>query len=192
VVVPDHDGQYRERGGSVPSEPPSSAVRTSPFVYRRVPTLIALVQRVLWASVTIEGVETARTGPGTLALVGVERDDVEEDADRLATRLLGFRMFADAAGRMNLDLVAAGGSLLLVPQFTLAADTRRGRRPGFSTAAEPERAEALFEHFRARLAETVPETRAGTFGAHMQIASVNDGPVTFQLRSATRGVSDRA
>ena len=146
---------------------------------------------MLHASVTIEGVETARIGPGTLALVGVERDDAEADAKRLATRLLGFRMFGDAAGRMNLDVVAAGGALLLVPQFTLAADTRRGRRPGFSTAAEPERASALFDVFRARLAETVPETRTGTFGAHMQVASVNDGPVTFRLRSVATDALDR-
>ena len=102
--------------------------------------MIALVQRVLEASVTIDAAETARIGPGILALVGVERDDTEREAERLAERLLAFRIFADEEGRMNLDVVAAGGAVLLVPQFTLAADTRRGRRPGFSTAAEPESA----------------------------------------------------
>ena len=152
--------------------------------------MIALLQRVREASVTVDGVETARIGPGTLALVGVEREDTEAEAERLAARLLGFRMFGDAEGRMNLDLVAAGGALLLVPQFTLAADTRRGRPPGFSTAAEPARARALFARFHARLAETVAETRTGTFGAHMLIGSVNDGPVTFRLRSAAAGSAD--
>jgi len=152
--------------------------------------VIALVQRVLEASVTIDGIETARIGGGTLALVGVERDDTEAEAARLAERLLAFRMFADEAGRMNLDVVAAGGGLLLVPQFTLAADTRRGRRPGFSTAAEPGRARALFEHFHGQLGGRVTLVRTGTFGAHMRIGSINDGPVTFRLRSAPSGSPD--
>ena len=152
--------------------------------------MIALVQRVLEASVTIDALETARIGPGVLALVGVERDDGEAQATRLAERLLGLRMFSDGAGRMNLDVVAADGALLLVPQFTLAADTRRGRRPGFSTAAGPERATALFERFHRALAAAVPETRTGTFGAHMRVASVNDGPVTFRLRCAAPGSPD--
>lgn len=151
--------------------------------------MIALVQRVLQASVAIEGVETARIGHGILALVGVERDDGTEEAVRLAERLLAFRMFADAAGRMNLDLREAGGALLLVPQFTLAADTRRGRRPGFSTAAEPARATALFDAFHAHLAARLDEVRTGSFGAHMHIGSVNDGPVTFHLRVAPAGGS---
>ena len=149
--------------------------------------MIALVQRVLEASVTIDGRETARIGAGVLALVGVERDDAASDAERLAARLTGFRMFADAAGRMNLDVLAAGGAALLVPQFTLAADTRRGRRPGFSTAAPPERAEALFALLHAHVAAAVERTRTGTFGAHMRVASINDGPVTFSLRSEPAG-----
>lgn len=152
--------------------------------------MIALVQRVLEASVTIDGAETARIGHGTLALVGVERDDSADEAARLAGRLIALRMFADAEGRMNLDLVAAAGALLLVPQFTLAADTRRGRRPGFSTAAEPARASELFDLFHEHVRGRVAEVRAGTFGAHMQIASINDGPVTFRLRSATAGSPD--
>ena len=152
--------------------------------------MIALIQRVLEASVAIDGVETARIARGTLALVGVEREDTETEATRLAERLLAFRMFGDADGRMNLDVVAAGGALLLVPQFTLAADTRKGRRPGFSTAAEPERARALFDVFHEALDGRVAEVRTGTFGAHMLIGSVNDGPVTFRLRVAAAGSPD--
>ena len=155
--------------------------------------MIALVQRVLEASVTIDGEETARIGDGMLALVGVERDDTEAEPGRLAERLLRLRMFADARGRMNLDLVATGGALLLVPQFTLAADTRRGHRPGFSTAADPERARALFDTLRGLVAARVDEVGTGTFGAHMRVASVNDGPVTFSLRCAppAGGAGDR-
>ena len=151
--------------------------------------MIALLQRVLEASVTIEGRETARIGGGLLALVGVERDDGAREAERLAERVLGYRVFADAEGRMNLDVRAAGGAALLVPQFTLAADTSRGRRPGFSTAAPPERANALFERFRARVAQDLADTATGSFGADMRIALVNDGPVTFSLRCAP-GVRD--
>ena len=146
--------------------------------------MIALVQRVLEASVTIDGKRTAHIGDGVLALVGVEREDTEAEAARLAERLLRFRMFADARDRMNLDVVAVGGAVLLVPQFTLAADTRRGHRPGFSTAAEPERARALFEALRETVAAGVDEVATGSFGAHMRVSSVNDGPVTFSLRCA--------
>lgn len=146
-------------------------------------TVIALIQRVLRASVTIDDIETARIDAGLLALIGVERDDTAVAAERLAERILGYRIFADAAGRMNLDLVASGGDLLLVPQFTLAADTRSGRRPGFSSAAEPAQAEVLFDVLTARCRESLADARTGRFGAHMQIASVNDGPVTFHLRS---------
>lgn len=148
--------------------------------------MIALIQRVIEASVRIDGVETARIDAGLLVLIGVERDDTVTTTIRLAERLLGYRIFADASGRMNLDLIASGGALLLVPQFTLAADTRTGRRPGFSTAAEPSRANELFDVMTARCSEVIANTRTGRFGAHMQIASINDGPVTFHLRSVDR------
>lgn len=144
--------------------------------------MIALIQRVSMGSVCIDGVETARIASGLLALIGVERDDAADEARKLAARMLGYRIFADAQGRMNRDVVASGGGLLLVPQFTLAADTRNGRRPGFSTAASPEQAEALFDTFVSHCREGVADTLTGTFGAHMQVASINDGPVTFHLR----------
>ena len=145
--------------------------------------MIGLLQRVRSASVTVGGRELAAIGPGLLVLVGVQRDDGEAQAQRLLERLLGYRVFADAEGRMNLSLRDVRGGLLLVPQFTLAADTQKGTRAGFSTAAEPARARALFESLLAQARAAWPETRAGEFGADMQVALVNDGPVTFWLES---------
>ena len=145
--------------------------------------MIGLLQRVRSASVTVGGRELAAIGPGLLVLVGVQRDDGEAQAQRLLERLLGYRVFADAQGRMNLSLRDVRGGLLLVPQFTLAADTGKGTRAGFSTAAEPARARALFEYLLAQARAAWPETRAGEFGADMQVALVNDGPVTFWLES---------
>lgn len=145
--------------------------------------MIGLLQRVSSASVSAGGRELAAIGPGLLVLVGVQRDDDEVAAGRLLERLLGYRVFPDADGRMNLSLRDTGGGLLLVPQFTLAADTRKGTRAGFSTAAEPARARELFGALLAAARAAWPDTGAGEFGADMQVRLVNDGPVTFWLES---------
>ena len=146
--------------------------------------MFALIQRVTQARVEVEGEVIGAIGPGLLALVGVEPGDGEAQIARMAQRLLGYRVFADAQGKMNQSLADTGGGLLLVSQFTLAADTSSGMRPGFSTAAPPELAEPLF----SRLVQTCRKAHAGgvetgRFGAHMVIQLVNDGPVTFLLRS---------
>ena len=146
--------------------------------------MLAVIQRVSHASVDVAGERIATIGLGLLALVGIEPDDGDAQVARMAGRLLGYRVFADAAGRMNRSLADSGGGLLLVSQFTLVADTNRGMRPGFSTAATPAEAEPRF----ARLAETGRRLHAGgvetgRFGAHMTVSLVNDGPVTFLLRS---------
>ncbi len=146
--------------------------------------MIALIQRVLSAHVEVESRTVGSIEQGVLALIGVQRDDTLASADRLLERVLTYRIFADEAGRMNRSLVDVRGGLLLVPQFTLAADTRQGTRPGFSTAAAPEAARALFDHLveRARVRHVCVGT--GEFGAHMRVSLVNDGPVTFWLQSA--------
>ena len=140
------------------------------------------MQRVAEARVAAGGQTLGAIGRGVLALVGVERGDGEREAGRLAERVLGYRLFADAEGRMNRSLGDIAGGLLVVPQFTLAADTASGARPGFSTAAAPEEGRLRFEAFvaacRARHAEVV----TGRFGADMQVSLVNDGPVTFWLQ----------
>jgi len=143
--------------------------------------LIALVQRVSRASVHIDGEEVAAIGKGVLALVGVERGDSEAEAQRLAERVVAYRIFADAQGKMNLSLKDIGGELLAVPQFTLAADTNSGLRPSFSSAASPAEGEALFINFEEKAAETV-HVATGRFGADMQVSLINDGPVTFWLQ----------
>jgi len=143
--------------------------------------LIALVQRVSSARVHIDGEEVAAIGKGVLALVGVERGDSEAEAQRLAERVVAYRIFADAQGKMNLSLKDIGGELLAVPQFTLAADTNSGLRPSFSSAASPAEGEALFIKFEEKAAETV-HVATGRFGADMQVSLVNDGPVTFWLQ----------
>jgi D-tyrosyl-tRNA(Tyr) deacylase len=144
--------------------------------------VIGLLQRVDGASVVVEGREIARIGRGLLVLVGVERGDDEASADRLLERLVNYRVFADAEGRMNLSLPEAGGGLLLVPQFTLAADTAKGLRPGFSRASPPGDAERLFGHIARRAGTRLPGAQWGRFGAHMRVSLVNDGPVTFWIR----------
>ncbi len=144
--------------------------------------MIGLLQRVLNASVEVDGAIIARIGPGLLVLVGVERGDDGAGAERLAERLLGYRVFADEQGKMNLSLLDTGGEMLLVPQFTLAADTHKGSRPGFSTAAEPAHGEALFEQLLGCLRRRLPGVASGQFGAHMAVSLVNDGPVTLSLR----------
>lgn len=145
--------------------------------------MIALLQRVSEASVTIEGCVEASIGAGLLAFIAVEPDDGEAVCERIAERLLGYRVFADAAGRMNCSVGDVGGALLLVPQFTLAADTRKGMRPGFSGGAKPELAQRLFERLVACVAARFPAVQAGRFGADMQVALINDGPATFLLRA---------
>lgn len=149
--------------------------------------MIGLLQRVTEAAVAIGGRETARIGPGLLVLVGVERDDTATEGERLLERLLNYRVFADAKGRMNLSVTDTGGGLLLVPQFTLAADTRKGLRPGFSTAAPPEEGRRRFEAFLGLARQRFPGVQAGQFGAHMRVSLVNDGPVTFWIRAQQHG-----
>ncbi|HKX98906.1 MAG TPA: D-aminoacyl-tRNA deacylase [Steroidobacteraceae bacterium] len=144
--------------------------------------MIGLLQRVDGAAVEVDGREIARIGRGLLVLVGVERGDDEGTADRLLERLAGYRVFADGEGRMNLSVTDSGGGLLLVPQFTLAADTAKGQRPGFSRAAPPADAERLFGHMAKRAEKSVPGAQSGRFGAHMRVSLVNDGPVTFWIR----------
>lgn len=148
-------------------------------------TVIGLLQRVTDAEVRVNGSVIASIGAGLVVLVGVVRDDDERDAERLAERLVGYRVFADDEGRMNRSLRDAGGGLLAVPQFTLAADTKRGRRPSFGRAAEPARGRALFEHFCRAVQDAGVAIRTGEFGADMQVQLTNDGPVTFWL--STRG-----
>lgn len=144
-----------------------------------------LIQRVSEASVTVEERVIARIGMGLVVLLGVEKPDTRAQGDTLLHRIAGYRVFPDAQGRMNLSLRDRGGSLLVVPQFTLAANTRSGTRPGFSGAAPPAAAEALFHHFIEQAAAELGRDRvcAGQFGADMQVALVNDGPVTFLLES---------
>ncbi|MGB5133055.1 MAG: D-aminoacyl-tRNA deacylase [Steroidobacteraceae bacterium] len=149
--------------------------------------MIGLLQRVTEARVTIDGREIARIGPGLLVLVAVERDDTAAEGERLLDRLLNYRVFADAEGRMNLSVTDTGGGLLLVPQFTLAADTKKGLRPGFSTAAPPEEGRRLFEALLGLARQRFPAVQAGQFGAHMQVSLVNDGPVTFWIQAPRQG-----
>lgn len=144
--------------------------------------MIALIQRVSRASVTVEGEVTGEIGPGLLVLLGVEKDDDEQKANRLCERVLGYRIFSDAEGKMNLNVQQSGGSVLVVSQFTLAADTERGMRPGFSKGAAPDRAEALYDYFVARCRQQEMNTQTGRFAADMQVSLVNDGPVTFGYR----------
>jgi D-tyrosyl-tRNA(Tyr) deacylase len=145
--------------------------------------MIALIQRVTRAEVRVAERIVGAIEHGMVALVGVRRADAPSDADRLLERLLGYRIFADAAGRMNLDLRAVGGALLLVPQFTLVADTASGRRPGFSTAAAPQDAHRLFAYLVERAGLAHQRVASGEFGAHMHLSLINDGPVTFWLET---------
>lgn len=143
----------------------------------------ALIQRVATARVTVAGEEVGAIGQGLLALVGIEPQDDRQSVERMLHRLLNYRVFADAEGRMNLSLAQVGGGLLLVSQFTLAADTGSGLRPSFSSAAPPAQGQALFEALLALAHERHPQVAGGRFGAHMQVELVNDGPVTFLLET---------
>ena len=149
--------------------------------------MIGLLQRVSSAKVEI-GSETVGTiGAGLMVLIGVEHGDTEREGDRLVERLVGYRVFADADGKMNLSVSDIGGGLLLVPQFTLPADTRKGARPSLSNAAPPDTGQRLFDHVVARARALHPVVETGRFGTHMQVTLINDGPVTCTLRVASRG-----
>jgi D-tyrosyl-tRNA(Tyr) deacylase len=143
----------------------------------------AVVQRVSRASVAVNGSCVGRIGPGWLVLLGVARGDGEDDADRLAEKVVNLRAFADAQGKMNQSVAEAGGAVLVVSQFTLLGDCRGGRRPSFTEAAEPDEAERLYGRFNDRVAAAGLAVATGVFRAHMDVELVNDGPVTFLLDS---------
>ena len=145
--------------------------------------MIGFLQRVRRASVEVKGEEVGAIGHGLLVLVGVRPDDTPATARRLAERLLGYRVFADADGRMNLNVADIQGGLLLVPQFTLAADTRNGMRPSFTRAAPPAQAQPLFDELLLQARARHSVVASGVFGADMQVSLINDGPVSFWLES---------
>jgi D-tyrosyl-tRNA(Tyr) deacylase len=145
--------------------------------------MIGLLQRVMEASVDVGAERVAHIGPGLLVLVGVRPSDDEASGSKLLERLLNYRVFADETGKMNLSLIQTRGDLLLVPQFTLAADTHKGLRPGFSTAAPPEQSRRLFDTLVLAARSRLGRVETGIFGAHMQVSLSNDGPVTFWLES---------
>jgi D-aminoacyl-tRNA deacylase len=149
---------------------------------RGAPSVIGLLQRVSKAQVLVAGQPVAAIGTGLLVLVGVERHDTETVASRLLERIVTYRVFPDESGRMNRDLLEQRGALLLVPQFTLAADTAKGRRPGFSSAASPENGRHLFEYLVAQAKQRGVPAGSGQFGATMQVHLINEGPVTFWLQ----------
>ncbi len=176
---------------SMERRPQTSGPAARPFCARRGTSIYdagmrAVVQRVSRAEVSAGGNCIGRIGPGFAVLLGVARDDTEADAEFIADRLLGLRVFADPAGRMNLALAAVGGELLAISQFTLLADTSGGRRPSFIRAAPPELARPLYEHFLSRVRQRGVKVEQGEFGAHMELALVNDGPVTIILDSRVR------
>jgi len=145
--------------------------------------MIGLLQRVRNARVDVDGKTVATIGLGLLVFIGVEQGDDESKADRLLERLLGYRVFPDAAGKMNLSVADIGGGVLLVPQFTLAADTNKGMRPSFTPAATPEEGQRLFDYLVAQSRTQHALVEAGVFGADMQVTLTNDGPVTFWLET---------
>jgi len=144
----------------------------------------AVVQRVAEAAVSVGGERVAAIGPGLLVLLGVGREDAEADADYLADKVVNLRIFEDQSGHMNRSVLETGGAVLVVSQFTLYGDTRRGRRPGFSSAAPPEEANRLYRYFVGRVAAAGLEVREGVFRAMMDVSLVNRGPVTLLLDSA--------
>lgn len=145
--------------------------------------MIALLQRVAEARVEVEDRVVGAIGRGLLVLLAVEKGDREPQADRLVERVLTYRVFEDETGRMNRSLVDVGGELLVVSQFTLAADTAKGTRPGFSPAAAPDEGRRLFDYFLQAARSQLPGVQTGEFGAHMRVSLTNDGPVTFWLRT---------
>ncbi|NIN61284.1 MAG: D-tyrosyl-tRNA(Tyr) deacylase [Gammaproteobacteria bacterium] len=145
--------------------------------------MIGLLQRVSHASVSVEGSLIGKIDRGLVVFVGIEKTDSEANADRLLQRLLGYRVFADKQNRMNLSLLDVYGGLLLIPQFTLPADTRKGMRPSFSNAASPEFGKRLFDYLLEKASESYELVEAGQFAANMQVTLTNDGPVTFWLQT---------
>lgn len=146
--------------------------------------MLAVVQRVSSASVTVDGSPSGEIGPGLLVLVGVGHDDTPADADALADKVAGLRILPDGEGRMNRSVADAGGAVLVVSQFTLHGDVRRGRRPSFTAAAPPEAAEPLVDRVVARIRAAGIRCETGVFGAHMDVALVNDGPVTLVVETS--------
>lgn len=144
--------------------------------------MIGLIQRVSQAQVAIDGVTVGQIDRGILLLLGVEKADTEAQAERLLERVLGYRIFPDAQGKMNLSLREINGGLLIVPQFTLPADTRKGMRPSFTPAAPPAQGAALFNYFTAQARQQLLTVQTGVFAADMQVSLINDGPVTFWLQ----------
>jgi len=144
--------------------------------------MITVIQRVTQAKVTVNHIDIGVIGQGIMALVAVEKQDTAKQADRLLERILNYRIFADAEDKMNLSLRDIQGGLLVVPQFTLAADTGKGNRPSFASAAAPEHGRELFGYLQQQAAAIYPGSQFGQFGADMQVALINDGPVTFSLR----------
>jgi D-tyrosyl-tRNA(Tyr) deacylase len=147
--------------------------------------MITIIQRVTTAKVTVNNQDIGKIGTGIMALVAVEKADTEKDAQRLLERILNYRIFADSDDRMNLSLRDINGGLLLVPQFTLAADTQKGNRPSFISAAPPEKGKELFDYLQQLAKQIYPKVEFGQFGADMQVALINNGPVTFTLRTRT-------
>lgn len=143
--------------------------------------MIALLQRVTQASVSVENQQIATIRKGLLVLVGIQPGDSEQQINKILHKIINYRIFEDDLGRMNLSLLDIHGELILVPQFTLAADTRKGLRPGFSTAATPEKGECLFSQLVQAAQQLYPKVQAGNFGANMQVSLINDGPATFWL-----------
>jgi D-tyrosyl-tRNA(Tyr) deacylase len=154
--------------------------------------MIALLQRALHARVEVEGDTVGAIGPGLMVLVCAERGDTEQEADALLTKLLGYRVFSDDAGKMNRSVIDVAGGLLLVPQFTLAADTKSGTRPSFTPAAKPEDGRRLFDHFAATARKRHAMVETGRFGADMQVTLTNDGPVTFWLQVKPKLAPERS
>jgi len=147
--------------------------------------MISIIQRVTTAKVTVNNQEIGKIDTGIMALVAVEKDDTQKDAERLLERILNYRIFADDNDRMNLSLRDIKGGLLLVPQFTLAADTQKGNRPSFTSAAPPEKGRQLFGYLQHLATSTYPNVQFGQFGADMQVSLINNGPVTFTLRTSS-------
>lgn len=144
--------------------------------------MIGLIQRVNWAKVDVDGDTVGKIDAGILLLLGVEKSDTEHHAQKLADKVSRYRIFSDEQGKMNLSLSQIHGGLLVVPQFTLVADTRSGNRPSFSDGAPPQVGKALFEHFVSYYRNNIAFCETGQFGADMQVSLLNDGPVTFQLQ----------
>jgi len=145
--------------------------------------MLGLIQRASNASVSIEGSITGQINQGILLFLGVQKNDSKADAEKLLHKVLNYRIFPDTEGKMNLSLSDVGGGLLVISQFTLAADTKKGLRPSFSAAAKPEHAEMLYNHFLECAVENHPIIQSGIFGANMQVSLCNNGPVTFMLGS---------